>query len=79
MERKRFEPAQFYQKKRGRVCVLSFLLLAICRMRCNDAKARFFFLPAIPRCGDCFGVVSRIKTANKHEKEVTDFYNDAAG
>lgn len=78
MERKRFEPAQFYQKKRGRVCVLSFLLLAICRLRCSDAKTRFFFLAAIPGCGDCFGVSYRIKAANKHEKVVAGFYNGAA-
>lgn len=72
-------PLGFIKKKRGRVCVLSFLLLAICRLRCSDANARFFFLAAIPGCGDCFGVVSRIKTANKHEKEVAGFYNGAAG
>lgn len=79
MERKWFESALSYQKKRGRVCVLSFLLLVICRLRCSDAKARFFFLAAIPGCGDCFGVAYRIKAANKHEKVVAGFYNGAAG
>ena len=96
MERKRFEPAQFYQKNERTslrslffiacnlllVYCLQFaacLLLVICRLRCSDAKARFFFLAAIPGCGDCFGVAYRIKAANKHEKVVAGFYNGAAG
>ena len=57
---------------------LFILLLVICRLRCSDAKARFFFLAAIPGCGDCFGVAYRIKAANKHEKVVAGFYNGAA-